>query len=268
MTTTQEKPVQESLLVPERPKLKFKVVDVASIVSEPWGSPPDDALIRNVGLIGVMQPIQLTETDDSRYRIREGRRRFQAAVANGLDAVPAVIVTNAEALGAGIHATELVNAFSSQNPVMDLDAIENIQLATQEDDLIEVARMTCVPLNVIKKRARLRALIGELRDAAREGKIPTPVVEAAARLDISTQQKLLEPLRANDKLVMNDVAAVKKTTVRSHERSLPGLEEGSQILGELQKLRGRAFLEWGACDIVETLDQAIAQVEEKVGSEA
>lgn len=257
------KAVQAPLLLKAPPTFEERWVQADEVLREPWGAAPTDELIRNVSAAGVLMPILFVKVKGGKLRIVEGRRRFQAAeICGQIEFLGRILPTG---LGSGVHAVHLGgNAVTSQNPIMDLNAVEEIMVAEGIDDAVEIARRAALPLSVIRKVLKLQGLDGRLKDGAREGKIGAKAITAAASCDVVQQRELVKRLEANSTVTAADVAEVKKSKVSSHQRTLPSENTAKRVRESLEKARRDSFSEWGDEELVALLDKALARLAEIV----
>ena len=137
-----------------------------------------EELADSIRTLGVIQPITVKRTDDGRYLIISGERRWRAARKAGLESLPAYI---REVDDENLHAMALVENIQRE----DLNAIE-IALGMQR--LIDECNLTQEALSekVGKKRStvsnymRLLKLPNEVQLALKEGLISMGHAKAIA----------------------------------------------------------------------------------------
>ena len=149
-----------------------------------------EELADSIRTLGVIQPITVKRTDDGRYLIISGERRWRAARKAGLESLPAYI---REVDDENLHAMALVENIQRE----DLNAIE-IALGMQR--LIDECNLTQEALSekVGKKRStvsnymRLLKLPNEVQLALKEGLISMGHAKAIAGARVELQLRLLK----------------------------------------------------------------------------
>ena len=149
-----------------------------------------EELADSIRTLGVIQPITVKRTDDGRYLIISGERRWRAARKAGLESLPAYI---REVDDENLHAMALVENIQRE----DLNAIE-IALGMQR--LIDECNLTQDALSekVGKKRStvsnymRLLKLPDEVQLALKEGLISMGHAKAIAGAPDGTQVRVLK----------------------------------------------------------------------------
>ena len=149
-----------------------------------------EELADSIRTLGVIQPITVKRTDDGRYLIISGERRWRAARKAGLESLPAYI---REVDDENLHAMALVENIQRE----DLNAIE-IALGMQR--LIDECNLTQEALSekVGKKRStvsnymRLLKLPNEVQLALKEGLISMGHAKAIAGAPEELQLRLLK----------------------------------------------------------------------------
>ena len=144
-------------------------------------------LADSIRQLGVIQPITVKKTDDGKYIIISGERRWRASQIVGLENLPAYI---READDENLHAMALVENIQRQ----DLNAIE-IALGMQR--LIEECGLTQEAMadKVGKKRStvsnymRLLNLPNEVQLALKEGLITMGHAKAIAGIEADKQER-------------------------------------------------------------------------------
>ena len=152
-----------------------------------------DELASSIKVHGIIQPLTLRQTDEDRYQIISGERRFRAAKLAGLDTVPAYVRT------------------ANDNETLEMALIENIQredlgameIALSYRRLMEECDLTQDELSkrVGKKREtvtnylRLLTLDEDVQQAVREGKLSMGHARAIAGIEsLKEQRKLLQKI--------------------------------------------------------------------------
>ena len=167
-----------------RPMSRMAEIDIADIVPNPtqprtrFDEEALDELADSIRQLGVIQPVTVRKTDDGKYIIISGERRWRAARRADLKTLPAYI---REVDDENLHAMALVENIQRQ----DLNAIE-IALGMQR--LIDECSLTQDALSekVGKKRSsvanylRLLKLPDEVQLALKEGLISMGHAKAIA----------------------------------------------------------------------------------------
>ena len=172
-------------------------VPLDQIVPNPWqpraSFDPEamEELTDSIRTLGIIQPLTLRKTGPASYQIISGERRYRAAIAAGLQTVPAYI---RQADDAAMLEMAIVENIQRE----DLDAIET---ALSFQRLIDECNLTqeAMALRVGKKRAtvanylRLLKLPEEIQKALKIGKITAGHAKALLGVeDLAVQLKLCE----------------------------------------------------------------------------
>jgi ParB/RepB/Spo0J family partition protein len=177
---------------------KARKVVLTDLPEDLIGPEPEPAFIDSIRKFGFLQPIVLLEHDNI-YQVACGRRRIRAARALGLISIPAQIYplgwTPASVL------TLIENTHRKDNLPAQLDAIATLRLSATPEEICTAVGITHQELNQAVKM--LDALVPELRDAMKEGRIKTTTAKQASKLPVEQQRKLAE----RDTIKSKDVAA-------------------------------------------------------------
>ena len=179
-----------------KPMSQMSEIDITEIIPNPtqprtqFDEEALDELADSIRTLGVIQPITVKRTDDGRYLIISGERRWRAAQRADLKTLPAYI---REVDDENLHAMALVENIQRQ----DLNAIE-IALGMQR--LIDECNLTQEALSekVGKKRStvsnymRLLKLPNEVQLALKEGLISMGHAKAIAGAPEELQLRLLK----------------------------------------------------------------------------
>lgn len=179
-----------------KPMTEMAEISVSAIYPNPTQPRTDfdqealEELADSIRTLGVIQPITVKRTDDGRYLIISGERRWRAARKAGLESLPAYI---REVDDQNLHAMALVENIQRE----DLNAIE-IALGMQR--LIEECNLTQEALSekVGKKRStvsnymRLLKLPDQVQLALKEGLISMGHAKAIAGAPEEMQLRLLK----------------------------------------------------------------------------
>ncbi len=186
----------EALDAKLRPMSRMAEIDIADIVPNPtqprtqFDEEALDELAGSIRQLGIIQPVTVRRTDDGKYVIISGERRWRAAQRAGLKSLPAYI---REVDDENLHAMALVENIQRQ----DLNAIE-IALGMQR--LLDECHLTQDALSekVGKKRSsvsnylRLLKLPDEVQLALKEGLISMGHAKAIAGAPAPEQLRVLK----------------------------------------------------------------------------
>ena len=197
-----------------------------------------EELADSIRTLGVIQPITVKRTDDGRYLIISGERRWRAARKAGLESLPAYI---REVDDENLHAMALVENIQRE----DLNAIE-IALGMQR--LIDECNLTQEALSekVGKKRStvsnymRLLKLPNEVQLALKEGLISMGHAKAIAGAPADQQLRVLKrcikkglSVRQVEELVRSLSEAPGKEAQNVEDEEYP--ESYSRLVEQLEK---------------------------------
>ena len=197
-----------------------------------------EELADSIRTLGVIQPITVKRTDDGRYLIISGERRWRAARKAGLESLPAYI---REVDDEHLHAMALVENIQRE----DLNAIE-IALGMQR--LIDECNLTQEALSekVSKKRStvsnymRLLKLPNEVQLALKEGLISMGHAKAIAGAPEELQLRLLKKcirkglsVRQIEELVRALTDPTAKPTAPAEDEEYP--ESYARLVEQLEK---------------------------------
>lgn len=154
--------------------------------------PPSRQLLASVQAFGVLEPLKIVpcenpEYHQDTYEIVDGARRYQAAVAAGIEFVPVTLFARANEVTRSLIQLSS-HALRSKNPVAEYDAIMALMGAGATE--ADIARETGMPVGTIRNRLKLSGLIDELERAFRKGDMPVSVAQEACRLPEAVQRKL------------------------------------------------------------------------------
>ena len=186
----------EAVDVKLKPMSQMSEIEIADIIPNPtqprtqFDEESLDELADSIRQLGVIQPVTVKKTDDGKYILISGERRWRAAQRADLTTLPAYI---READDENLHAMALVENIQRQ----DLNAIE-IALGMQR--LIDECHLTQDALSekVGKKRSsvsnylRLLKLPDEVQLALKEGLISMGHAKAIAGAPAEQQLRVLK----------------------------------------------------------------------------
>ncbi len=212
-----------------RPMSRMAEIDIADIVPNPtqprtrFDEEALDELADSIRQLGVIQPVTVRKTDDGKYIIISGERRWRAARRADLKTLPAYI---REVDDENLHAMALVENIQRQ----DLNAIE-IALGMQR--LIDECSLTQDALSekMGKKRSsvanslRLLKLPDEVQLALKEGLISMGHAKAIAGAPEGEQLRLLKRCVRKGLSVRQAEEAARALGERSDEAPRSGEDE-------------------------------------------
>jgi ParB-like chromosome segregation protein Spo0J/SAM-dependent methyltransferase len=221
--------IEFSLLPPEILKpLYVGMMDVEEILEsiQPFKPRrlPSAEFKRSIQTWGIREPIILTRDDAGNTRLRDGRRRLQAALDLGIDAIQIKVYDLNLISGAALTLDS--NAQRSANPMSEYEAIVELLTEAREQGVIvtekDIHYATGMPVQTIRKRMKLAHVPIEIRDAVAERKVALGVAESIASLLDYQKGQLLDKFRDVGKLTGNDVHEVKQVKQKEEIEGIPG----------------------------------------------
>jgi ParB family chromosome partitioning protein len=149
----------------------------------PPGTKVRASLLRSIQEKGVLAPI-LVQSNGTGYKILDGRRRAAAAIQAGLNEVPAILIEDG-----GPEVTLLTHGTRSENPVAELEAIQELQRRGLSEK--EIARAGYSSLPRIRRLAKLNRLTAGIAEKVEAGEIAPSVAFEIACLPHEEQRLLL-----------------------------------------------------------------------------
>lgn len=185
----------DSPVIKAKPMSQMAEIAVKEIIpnpTQPRHNFDEEALAEladSIRTLGVIQPITVKPTDDGRYIIISGERRWRAAQIAEIETLPAYI---READDTNLHAMALVENVQRQ----DLNAIEialSLQRLVDECGLTQDALSEKVGMkrSTVSNYMRLLKLPNEVQLAIKEGVISMGHAKAIAGADTKKQVSLL-----------------------------------------------------------------------------
>lgn len=236
--TTEELKQQIALFPETAPDVVTENLPIGLIDGPLLGDDPGSDLVSSVKRVGILVPVivQRIAKGKEAFYLVDGRRRLKAAKEAGLDIVPARIlpedVDNPEAF------TLQANMTRRANPVSEYVAIRDLLAKGYSEK--EIVKTLGIKSAVLAQRLLLAKLVPTLYDLLESGRIAVSVGEAAAKLPVSLQEKLLDIFAANDdRLTLKDVQEVKRVQRQEKTASLSDIIFGG---GEKKKTDARAAL--------------------------
>ena len=201
--------VEQAELIPAEPLVWFESelgLDELPDSSVLAGGEPERALIDSIRIYGLMDPISVVERRYSGERtIVAGRRRLKAfrylAKLTGevrFQSIPAMVAYVDGDLSGQLTLTS--NATRRDNPAADLAAIKSIRQARPGITDEEMAKVTGMPLQTIRKRLKLTGLINPLAAAFEDGDISVGVAESIASLPDHLQDDIANRYQSGERV--------------------------------------------------------------------
>ena len=163
---------------------EHKNIPVGDLIIPP-GTKVRAGLLKSVKAHGILEPILVSPHNSGGYLVRDGRRRVKAAIEAGLETVQAVVLEDG-----GPEITILTHATRSENPVAELDAIQELQRSGMSEK--EIAAAGFAPVSRIRRLAKLNRLVPELAEKVDAGEIAANLAFEIANLPAETQSFLLD----------------------------------------------------------------------------
>lgn len=193
---------------------------------QPRANPTEDieSLTASIGRVGVLQPVLVRERD-GRYELIAGQRRWMAAVAAGLERIPAIIMDADDATSLELALVENLQR-RNLNPVEEARAILHLSEdfgMTHE----EIGQAMGVDRATITNKLRLLSLSEPVLRLLQEGKITEGHARVLLRLDDPEEQARAARLIIERGLTVRDTerllsgerkATAKKRTPSPDER--------------------------------------------------
>jgi ParB/RepB/Spo0J family partition protein len=206
------------------------------------------SLLKSIREKGILTPILVRrnghDAGDARFNILDGRRRVAAAMQAGLEEVPAILLEDG-----GPEVTLLAHATRSENPVTELEAIQELQRRGLSEK--EIARAGYSSLARIRRVAKLNRLAPELAEKVAAGAIAPGVAFQVASLPQEEQHRLLA---TEEKVTAKTVRQAKYARRQAAVPALTELAEQAKPVS-VEELFG--------CLSVETLAQILAELPEE-----
>lgn len=150
--------------------------------------PPPRQLMNSIEVFGLINPISVVAIDGTdEYRLIAGRRRLSVACNLGWKEIEATIHVQGYVNEAAASLTE--NAARGPNPIEEMNSIGI--LLEKGNGLQEIAQLTGMPVQTIRKRLKLSRLTGEAKNLAASGVIAEGVAEAMSDLTPDHQEALI-----------------------------------------------------------------------------
>ncbi|MDE5602161.1 MAG: ParB/RepB/Spo0J family partition protein, partial [Clostridia bacterium] len=217
---SEEFPTQEIdvTLIDRNPGQPRKTFDEESLQS----------MANSIAMYGVLQPILLIKTDDGRYQIIAGERRFRASLKAGLKSIPAIIkdLTPQQiqeiSLIENLH-RENLNAIEAAEGIREL--MENYGL-TQEEVAARIGKSRPYVTNTL----RLLQLPEEVMDMVKTGKLSPG--HARTILPVDNKEKLIEfaKLSCEEGISVRDMERIVQNYLNAPKNSATAQKRKKEVL--------------------------------------
>jgi len=227
----------------------------------PPGTKVRAGLLKSIQEKGVLTPILVQRNGGDghasmhsivRYKVLDGRRRVAAAIQAGLEEIPAILLEEG-----GPEVTLLAHATRSENPVAELEAIQELERLGLSEK--EIARAGYSSLARIRRLAKLNRLAPELAEKVQAGEIAPGVAFQIASLPQEEQLTLLTEdakLQNSSERTRSPITAkaVRQAKYARRQAAVPALPE------LVEQTRPVAIEELLGCLSVETLGQILTEM--------
>lgn len=183
-----------------RPLAAMRVTD--------FGAAPDAALIGSVSDHGILTPLTVVAMPDGSYNVVDGRRRYLAAKAAGMEFVPVRVIGPHPDAPYDPIVTLTLNGIRRSNPWSEYQAIR--KLRDEGMTLEGIGKVTHWPIQSIRRRLLYDRLVQEAKNRVAVGAIGPAAAERLARLSEDQQTALIEECDEQGLAVtLNRVAAAR-----------------------------------------------------------
>ena len=183
-----------------------------------FGDEEDQDLIKNIGSIGMFQPI-VVRPKGEKYEIIIGRRRFLSMKENGIEEALCLItdLTDDDALDASISE----NVFRKSVDPVTLGRWIKKRLDESGMTLTEYAKKIGKPKSTISDWVRMNALSHEIQEEVQKGSVPFLYALKIARMKLSEEQEKI--LAMESRLNGRDAfkKAVDRLSTQKEKRGAP-----------------------------------------------
>jgi ParB/RepB/Spo0J family partition protein len=212
----------------------------------PPGTKVRAGLLKSIREKGILTPI-LIRRNGTGFLILDGRRRTAAALQIGLEQVPAILLEDG-----GPEVTLLAHATRSENPVAELEAIQELQRRGLSEK--EIARLGYASLGRIRRLAKLNRLAPELAEKVQAGEIAPGVAFQVAGLPPQEQRRLLAEGSEDQACSPVTAKAVRQAKYARQQAAVTALPE------LVEQAKPVTFEELLGCLPAETLGQILSEL--------
>lgn len=177
---------------PSTASIPAAFVTVDSLVESGWnprrrGGTDLDELTQSIKEVGVLQPLLVRPLDDDRFEIVAGARRFRAAKAAGLTAVPVRVLHVNDEAALEVAITENLQ----REDVHPLDETAGFEKLRERYSIEAVAARVGKPVGYVHQRLQLRQLTTKVRKAFEKDELSLGHALLIARLQPKEQEECL-----------------------------------------------------------------------------
>lgn len=217
-----EERVQEPLFEEKPPSGKMMKVLMSEIDLNFPLPPVDDGFVDSIRKHGVLEPILLRsiefpDTDEMKYQIVAGRRRYAAAMSLEHSHIPAVVFDVGENVGS--VQTLVENAQRERNPVAEYKAARS--LVNQGYSLSEIGMAVGKTTTEIEQLLKLSVLPEAMIDGMENGSITLPTAHRLANMPAAYIDKASGLYHEKGKLTGADLKAMRDTGKKNVTMTLP-----------------------------------------------
>lgn len=250
---------QTTLLPEQRPEGVLMNVELDEIETLPDFDP--NGLVDSIRRLGVLQPVALIQVRNRAGRSHETRHLYE--VAEGRRRVIAMRQIADEASREGVHVGAVIpalvfprgtprhvaaamalsaNMHRAPNVLNEFDEIQQLVRDGWPED--EIAHELRLPVNTIRARMRLGALIEPLRDRLARREMSPSTAQAAARLSRELQSQIVENAASEPRVTARHIRAVREVRdEQTAEQFQDIFEAPERVDGDIRPIDSRVRLE-------------------------
>lgn len=232
-------------------------------------------LAASIRVHGIIQPIVLNESDDGKYMIIAGERRWRAAKIAGLETVPAYIRRFTEKQVKEISIIENLQR-EDLNPIEAAKAIKQLMeeyKLTQE----AVAERIGKSRSVIANTVRLLTLPVEVVDMIETNKLSAGHAKILVALTDPIEQIKIATVAANKKLSVREIEKLVKN-INNPSKERPKSEQSielKEMINEMQRIfatkvsaigndnKGRIYIDYYSKDDLDRISELLSLINKK-----
>ena len=232
-------------------------------------------LAASIRVHGIIQPIVLNESDDGKYMIIAGERRWRAAKIAGLETVPAYIRRFTEKQVKEISIIENLQR-EDLNPIEAAKAIKQLMeeyKLTQE----AVAERIGKSRSVIANTVRLLTLPVEVVDLIETNKLSAGHAKILVALTDPIEQIKIATIAVNKKLSVREIEKLVKN-INNPSKERPKSEQSielKEMINEMQRIfatkvsaigndnKGRIYIDYYSKDDLDRISELLSLINKK-----
>lgn len=232
-------------------------------------------LAASIRVHGIIQPIVLNESDDGKYMIIAGERRWRAAKIAGLETVPAYIRRFTEKQVKEISIIENLQR-EDLNPIEAAKAIKQLMeeyKLTQE----AVAERIGKSRSVIANTVRLLTLPVEVVDLIETNKLSAGHAKILVALTDPIEQIKIATVAVNKKLSVREIEKLVKN-INNSSKERPKSEQSielKEMINEMQRIfatkvsaigndnKGRIYIDYYSKDDLDRISELLSLINKK-----